>query len=641
MRRTRTSLCAATVIGALIATGVGTAPAHAADRKRVARSAPSWVASAQAKGQAKGRAAAKNRSSFRLYLAPKGGVDALEADALARSTPGTSSYGTFLTAAQYHAAYDPSSASVKTVRGFLADNGLTVSGVGPAKRYLSVTGTNAAVEKAFATTMGLFTHDGEQVQTNTTDISVPASLAPLVIGVTGLDTETRTMSHRHLTGPAAPPSAGFRNARPCSRSYGQVAATYQADFKTPLPQFKNKTLPYAVCGYTGPQLRAAYEQGSTLDGTGTNVAVVDAYASPTIAKDAQTYATQHGDGGYANGQLTQVTPAKFTHAAQCDPSGWYGEETLDVEAVHAMAPSAGITYYGAASCFDDDFVDTLAQVVDDDDADVVTNSWGETEAGESAQSVAAFEQTFLQAAEQGISVTFSSGDNGDELQNTGIKQADYPASDPYVTAVGGTADAIDATGSFAFQAGWGSQKYTLSKNGKAWKPNGYLYGAGGGSSSLFNQPAYQQGVVPKSYGSSRSVPDMAMDADPTTGFLVGQTQTFPEGRSYDEYRIGGTSLASPLFAGMSALRQQSAGKRLGLQNPAIYAAAGTSSYSDVKGTPKDAGNVRVDYVNGLDAADGLTYTIRTFGQDASLDVRRGYDQNTGIGSPTAAWLTAK
>ena len=82
------------------------------------------------------------------------------------------------------------------------------------------------------------------------------------------------------------------------------------------------------------------------------VGVVDAYASPTIATDANTYATNHGDGSYVKGQLKQTVPKAFTDQDTCDASGWYGEESLDVEAVHAMAPAAKIHYYGAASCFD-------------------------------------------------------------------------------------------------------------------------------------------------------------------------------------------------------------------------------------------------------------------------------------------------
>ena len=191
-----------------------------------------------------------------------------------------------------------------------------------------------------------------------------------------------------------------------------------------------------------------------------------------------------------------------------------------------------------------------------------------------------------------------------------------------------------------FQTGWGTQRYNLNATSTRWDFLAFLYGAGGGSSALFNQPAYQHGVVPASFGDVRAVPDVGLDADPTTGMLIGQTQTFPEGVRYGEFRTGGTSLASPLFAGMTALPLQHAGGGLGFLNPTIYGQSGKGTFTDVKGAPKDAGNVRVDYVNGTNKAGGLRYTVRTFNQDSSLKITRGWDDVTGIGSPNAGWLTS-
>jgi subtilase family serine protease len=120
---------------------------------------------------------------------------------------------------------------------------------------------------------------------------------------------------------------------------------------------------------------------------------------------------------------------------------------------------------------------------------------------------------------------------------------------------------------------------------------------------------------------------------------VGETQKFPKGViAYDEYRIGGTSLASPLFAGMTALTLQSAGGGAGLLNPAIY--GDSSAFDDVAGSPPDAGNVRADFANGVDASGGVVYSVRTFNQDSSLDVTPGYDLVTGLGVPNTGWLTA-
>jgi subtilase family serine protease len=624
---TAATITATTVLATALATA-STATA-APSPKAVPHTAPTWTAHATHLGAA----GASTKVSARVYLAPRGGLAAVKQVATAVSTPGSASYHKFLTAAQYQARFGPTAATVRSVSSYLRSAGLTVTTVGAGNRYVAVKGNVKAAEKAFGTQIERYRHRGKNVQAPASTLTVPASLASSVLTVSGLDTTPKAT--KPASKQAAPPPAGFRNARPCSLYYGQVKATYQADFHTKLPQFNGQTLAYAPCGYTGPQFRAAYEGSTTLDGSGVTVAITDAYAAPTIAKDATTYAANHGDGSYAPGQLVQTTPAKFTHQAACDPSGWYGEETLDVEAVHAMAPGAKIHYYASASCFDSDFLDTLGQVVDDQDAQLVSNSWGDIEANESADNVAAYEAVFLQGATEGISFMFSSGDNGDELANTGIKQADYPTSDPYVTSVGGTSTAIGANGSITFETGWGTEKYSLSADGKSWNDVGFLYGAGGGSSALFNAPSYQAGVTGSPY---RQDPDVGMDADPNTGMLIGETQTFTDGVRYDEYRIGGTSLASPLFAGMTALSLQHAGNAAGLLNPTIYASK--QAFTDVKGNPPQAGDVRVDFVNGENANDGLLYSVRTFDQDSSLKTTPGYDLTTGVGSPNPKWLKA-
>jgi subtilase family serine protease len=301
-----------------------------------------------------------------------------------------------------------------------------------------------------------------------------------------------------------------------------------------------------------------------------------------------------------------------------------------------MAQGANVHYYASASCFDSDFLDTLGRVVDDGTAKLVSNSWSDVEANESPDVTAAYEEIFLQGAAEGMSFMFSSGDDGDELAATGIKQVDYPASDPYATAVGGTSDAIGADGSMLWQTGWGTERAGLSADGTSWGDPAFFYGAGGGASALFDKPDYQADIA----GDARMVPDVALDADPTTGMLVGETQKFPKGQViYDEVRIGGTSLASPLMAGMTALTvQHQGGAGGGLLNEVIYANAG--AFTDVAGPGADAGNVRADFVNSVDASDGIVYSVRTFDQDSSLEVTPGYDQVTGLGAPNTDWLTA-
>ena len=249
---------------------------------------------------------------------------------------------------------------------------------------------------------------------------------------------------------------------------------------------------------------------------------------------------------------------------------------------------------------------------------------------------------------QGIGFYFSSGDNGDELANWGYAHPDWPSGDPWVTAVGGTSLAIGKNDNRLFETGWGTEKYSLSSSGSSWTPiaaDPFLYGSGGGYSQIFDRPFYQRGVVP-SGTSGRAVPDVAMDGDPTTGMLVGETQNFslwsrfgPPGIHYGEYRIGGTSLSSPLFAGVQAVAQSGVGRRIGFANPFIYAAARLHVYYDV--TPQgDAGNVRADYPNGQNPDNGVTYSVRTFDQDSSLTTGPGWDDVTGVGSVTARYFDA-
>jgi subtilase family serine protease len=601
--------------------------AHAASgRQAIPNTRPGWLGHAKNLGHAAPGAAV----NARIYLAPNGGMAKLKHFALAVSTPGSAQYRHFLKPSGYFQRFGTTGGTVSAVKSWLTGAGLRVTGTESHNRWVEVHGNVAQAQAAFGVTINSYRHDGMTVQAPTSALSAPSSVASSVLTVLGVDTTPMTVSPSTKKPP--PPEPGFHNAPPCSTYYGEKLATS-------VPPFEGQTLPYAPCGYTGPQFRSAYEGSTTLDGTGVTVAITDAYGSPNIATDAATYASRHGDRAYAPGQLSQFVASPLTRVnngrRQCGASGWYGEETLDVEAVHAMAQGARIRYYGAASCYDSDLLDTFARVNDDDAAQIVTNSWGSTELGTRATTIAAYEQAFLQGAAEGITYMFSSGDDGDESDSTGVVQPDYPTSDPYATAVGGTTTAIDAAGAIAWQTGWGTLKYSLSSDGTSWDLLGFLYGSGGGESLLFDQPDYQAGITP---AGARGVPDVAMDGDDTTGMLIGETQTFPDGAHYDEYRIGGTSLSSPLFAGMTALAVQHAGSSVGLLNPTIY--AHPAAFTDVTGPGPDPGNVRVDVANGLDDSAGLLYSVRTFNQDTSLSVDPGWDDVTGLGSANPGWLTA-
>jgi subtilase family serine protease len=556
------------------------------------------------------------------------------------STPGSAQYRRFLTVAKYQARFAPTADAVSAVSGWLRSSGMRVTGVASGNSYVAASGTVATAERTFGTHINLYRVKGRVVRSPASDISVPSSVSSAVLGVTGLDSA-------QVVKPAGresfPPPFGFRNARPCSAWSGQLVAKFQADGVTRLPRFEGHARNYAVCGYTPAQFRAAYGvDASGATGAGATVAITDAFAAPTILQDANRYATDNGDAAFGASQFSQSPPSEpYRYGGLCGGNGWYGEETLDVEAVHGMAPDANVMYYPGRSCLDVDLLDALARVVDENKASIVTNSWGEPSEFESTGTIRAYEQVFQQGAMQGIGFMFSSGDSGDDVKSTGIKQTDYPTSDPWVTSVGGTSDGIDLNGDMAWQTGWGTDKYNLRSDGKKWVPiatNPFLYGAGGGFSGLFNRPSYQHGVVPQTSPAGRAVPDVGLDGDPTTGMLVGETQKFPGGVTYDTYRIGGTSLASPLFAGVQADATQMAGGRLGFANPAIYQLArqGVGAFNDVLSS-EDA-NVRPDYVNGINPKAGIVYSVRSFDDDASLSTVPGWDPVTGIGSPNETYI---
>lgn len=641
MRRHVTT-CTLIAASALTLGFISASPSSAASSThRIPGTAPGWMAH----GKLVGTPSPNAPVTVRLYLTPRGGLAALASAEQAIATPGSPSYRHFLTPAQYHAAYDATSQTVSAVSSWLQGAGFKIAGQEAHNRYLDITGDVTAAQRAFGVTMGTYSHDGMTVQAPSGAASAPDAVAGNVLAVSGLDT-TPMVATPSAQKPQ-PPSGGFRNAPVCSHWYGDATPTNTpTPDATVLPLFNSQVLPFAPCGYTGPQLRGAYEAGNTagLDGSGVTVAIVDAFASPTILSDANTYATSVGDSAFASNQFSQSMPASFTQVnankspKQCDAAGWYGEETLDVEAVHAMAPGANVRYYAAASCNDTDLLAAFSRINDEGVAKIVSNSWGGSGDVVKSALLGVYDAAFLQGSVEGISYAFSSGDNGDEATSLGTPQTDFPASDPNVTAVGGTSTEITESGIQA-ETGWQTSKFVLNAAKTAWtQSTPFQYGGGGGYSSNVKEPTYQTNAGIVSPNGGRAVPDVSMDADPTTGMLIGQTQTFPTGAQYDTFRIGGTSLACPLFVGMTALKIQASGGGLGRLNPLIY--SDHSGFQDVTGAGMDPGAIRVDFANGVDASGGYLYSVRTFnGATTSLSVGSGWDSETGWGSARSGWLS--
>jgi subtilase family serine protease len=624
------------------------APANAAPTHHVLpNSAPHWL------GHAKKVAdqAATTKVSFGILLNLRNAA-AAQAQVQAVSDPSSASYGKFLTNKQFNATYAPAASDVKAVQGWLRSQGFAVGQTLPSGQYVKASGTTAQVEKTFSTTLAKFAYQGKTVQTNTTDLSLPSGTSAEIVGavggVVGLD-QASTLKKPADTEPG--PGEGSRTGvQPCSAYYGQKIATAQ-------PAANGKKQPYAVCGYGPQQLQGAYGVSSQLakgvDGKGVTVVITDAYASPTILQDAQKYNQVHKQPLFKKGQFSQITPSSdgYSNTDLCGASGWYGEETLDVEAVHAMAPGAKVVYVGGADCVTG-LDEAWAASIDNHYGDIITNSWsdGVDDLADLGQSYIDFyTQYSTEAALTGITVNFSTGDNGDATAggtNLAAKTLGFPADLPLVTGVGGTSVQIGSKNQWLGEYGWQNAYSQLS--GKTWSPLPGVYSSGGtgGTSQLFAQPWYQRGVVPdsisKAYGTTdpmRTLPDISVAGDPNTGMVVGQTQEFPDGTYWDQYRIGGTSLSSPLLAGVLAVAEQGAHKKFGFANPLYYQMNQTSAIHDIVAPSAKAPvyQVRTDFVNGLDSSEGLKYQLQTIDtQTSTIHSKKGYDDETGVGTPNGA-----
>ncbi len=622
-----------------------------------------------------------------LKLADQAGAQSF---AQAVSTPGDSLYGQYLTPAQWEARYSPSQASVDQVTSFLTQNGFTVNTISADRMAIEASGTAQQVEQAFGTTLAYHTVSGSSVLLAGQNLSVPGTVAGVIAGISGVNdvhaTPDDTTGTPSTTSPStgaptatgdAPQPAGYRSPQPCGTYYGQI-------FDTELPQYPGfgANPPWDVCGYTGPQFRSAYGLTGSQTGAGETVAVVDPYLSPTLYSDAAHLASSTDPGNPLRpSQYSLVRAKTFTRGGNgpngCGASGWYGEQTLDVEAVHETAPGANILVGAAKNCYGG-LNAMVRRIIDHHLANVISNSYGDNggDVLDSADDRAATDNILMMAAATGVTVMYSSGDGGDEYTTVGQVAADYPASSPWATAVGGTTLEVGASGQRTGEYGWSTANSYLctaayraakaitggcAKNELGqWLPiNPALDGgSGGGTSQTYIQPFYQAGVVPSALSQAngstpmRVEPDISMEADPATGMLVGETQTFPDGTYYDTYRIGGTSVASPLMAGVVARADQAAGRPLGFINPNLYQLKGASLY-DVQPTHQDMS--RADYIDGIDTAQGLEYQTRIVDYegveqycdpttkvctDRSVALRTapGYDNMTGLGSPGPSFV---
>jgi subtilase family serine protease len=623
-----------------------------------------------------------------IYLAPRH-QRALGTLLHALYTKGSAQYHQFLTPAQYGTQFAASQSSVDATSRWLASHRLKVTSPASEHHFVDAVGTVATVQKTFGVTENVYRYKHMNLRANAHAPRVPSSLAPSVAFIGGLDDSAALIKPMSKV-PSASPGPGYSTPGPCSQFWADKTATV-----TPAHQY-GSTLPWVPCGYTPPQIRAAYGVDKTgLSGAGVTVGITDAFASPTIVQDVNRFSANYGLPPLTTDNFQQIAhPGTFNIGESVlDPQGWYGEESLDVEWVHAMAPQANIVYAGANNS-EVPLDHALEQLIQQNKVDIITNSWGIYGEYQAPGHFMVDEAYFQQAAAQGISVLFSSGDNGDVSAETGLAQASYPASSPWVTAVGGTSLAVNDSAGNKNEWGWGTYRSFLCEgttpvamvpdcsgvtppNWSPWPPT-YLYGSGGGVSLHFLQPDYQKGVVPDALASGtttasgspitfssphRVVPDVSMVGDPNTGALYGQTYdksgdplidvncvSLSATQEYCERRIGGTSLSSPLFAGVLALADQANGGRVGFVNPAIYDASATGSGAIQDVLPPVTPTAVLRNVEYYDAAGNplLVTTLRTInsvpatadgpvieGADSSLRTTPGYDNVTGVGTPYA------
>jgi subtilase family serine protease len=594
---------------------------------------------------------------------------ALADQARAVSTPGSPSYREYLTQNQIQAENQLTPAQLNEVRGWLVSDGLTVTQ--PNWQTLTVTGTLGQLGKAFDVTFDSYadpdTTDPYVWQIPTTDMSVPADLAQLV-DIVGTNTfpiakPVNGAMHAPLGQAAIGSGPGTGINRPgklggvsyphvmttesaaadaaCSTYWGQRPATGVPAVNGQMPE-------QALCGYTPNQIRSAEGlDNAALTGKGQTVAVVTP-AYSTIEQDVDTWSSHVGTQPLRPGQLTVVpTPDGSTPPPPQEAGAAMVENTLDVEAVHGMAPDAKIISVGLSTSNDGTILDSVLYILDHTNATIASLSLASSTIPGLAK---ADDQAYQEGALKGVGFYYSSGDGGHD-PTTGSYLNPLAGSD-WVTGVGGTSLGIGADGSREWETGWGDPISTLSKDGTSWNPPQFAEGAGGGWMTGQPAPWYQQGVLSAREatgpdgGIDRTGPDVAMDADASTGMLVGGTvlggssATDPSTWKYAQGMIGGTSLSTPLFAGIQALAQQG-GRPIGFANPLMYRLSASGAFRDITALtgPAPASVLSIP----ISPTQTAPYLFQAAGrmQDGlptTPQTGTGFDTETGLGVPTAGYL---
>ncbi|MBM9502968.1 S53 family peptidase [Actinacidiphila acididurans] len=485
-----------------------------------------------------GHVAADHRVSLAVSLRPRN-EKALDTFVARVSDPHSALYGHYLTKAQFAATYGRSTAEIKQITDYLRAQGLTVGTVHSGNLLIDASGTAAQVEKAFGTSISTWrdSASGQSFYANDAAPSLPSAVASLVSDVSGLNSRAKL----HHQAPAA--------VTPHNGPGG---------------------------GYTPAQIKGGYNVSGSYTGSGQKVALLefDGFQQSNIS----AYDSHYG--------LSAPAPTVQKVDGGSGPlGGGQVEVELDIEVLHAIAPAANVTVFEGPNS-DAGEVDTYQAIVDSG-IPVTSISWGLAETQRTSSNITAVDTVFKQGAAQGLGFFAASGDSGSDDAGTGGTSVDYPASDPYVTGVGGTKLTVTSSNAWSSETAWS--------------------GGGGGKSSVFAIPSWQTPVQKSQGGGKRQVPDVSALAAPTPGVSIYSQGSWGQ--------VGGTSAAAPEWAAFATVYNQqatAAGKpRLGSANPALYAASGTG-FHDI-----------------------------TSGSNGAYSAAAGWDFTTGWGSYNAATLAAK
>ena len=498
--------------------------------------------------------------------------------------PGSASYRAYLTPTELGHRYGPDPSAVDGVRQYFSGYGLNSSTL-PGGFLVDIQGPSAAVGRAFGTTFEEYRDpSGQLFMSHPTEATLPAGLE--VTGAYGL---------------------GDTNAfRPFANAAGPISSG---------------SVPLAGCG-AGPsgelspcEIQTAYSSSASIasgtNGSGERIGIVDAYAgSESQSRLTSDFADFTGQFGLPSGNVSYAYPVPTTRTDLNNSSAnapWGIEEALDLEWARAAAPGASIVL-----AFSPDAGPGLLYAVNwmvaTHAVDVISLSWGEPLTGifnaysqpcdvacnASTDGTYTILDPVLEAAvAEGISVFAASGDCGAADGTSGFA-VNYPAADPFVTAVGGTVLRTTADGTYLGETGWNG-----SASG-ATAPGCSNQGGSGGGFSGLPRPAWQEGLPNASGG--RAIPDVSLDA------------ATPVTVVYGGYFGGawGTSLGTPVWAGIAALGDQWAGRPLGFLSPTLY---------DI-------------YRSSNDPVDFRDVLLGTNGYPAGP----GWDPVTGIGTPIVSGL---